>query len=54
MKDHGRVLCNFENIRINRMYSDRQAGANRVDQDETPQNAAFLQGLHLSPLIQQF
>ena len=37
-----------------RMYSDRQAWANSVDPDETPQNAASHQGLHCFPLIQQF
>ena len=35
------------------MYSDRQASANTVDPDETPQNAASHQGLHCLPLIQQ-
>ena len=39
--------------RIYRMYSDRQAWANSVDPDETPQNAASHQGLHCLPLIQQ-
>lgn len=32
----------------------RQAGANNVDPDETPQNAASHQGLHCLPLIQLF
>ena len=36
------------------VYSDRQAGANSVDPDETPQNVASHQGLHCLPLIQQF
>ena len=36
------------------MYSDRQAWANSVDPDETPQNAASHQNLHCLPLIQQF
>ena len=36
------------------MYSDKQARANSVDPDQTPQNAASNQGLHCLPLIQQF
>ena len=36
------------------MYSNRQAWANSIDQDETPQNAASHLGLHCLPLIQQF
>ena len=36
------------------MYSDRQAWANSVDPDETPQNAASHLGLHCLQLIQQF
>ena len=36
------------------MYLDRQVWANSVNQDEMPQNAAFHQGLHCLPLIQQF
>ena len=36
--------------RIYRMYSDKQARANSVDPDETPQNL----GLHCLPFIQQF
>ena len=36
------------------MYLDRQAWANSVDPDETPQNVASHQGLHYLPLIQQF
>lgn len=32
----------------------RQAGANSVDPDDTPQNAASHQGLHCLPLIQLF
>ena len=36
------------------MYSDRQARANSVDPDETPQNVVSHQGLHCLPLIQQF
>ena len=31
-------------------YSDRQAYANSVDPDQTPQNAATEQGLHCLPL----
>ena len=42
------------NYRIYHMYSDRQAWANSIDPDETPQNAASYLGLHCSPLIQQF
>ena len=34
-------------------YSDRQAWANSVDPDQTPQNAASDLGLHRLPLIQQ-
>ena len=33
--------------------SDRQARANSVDPDQTPQNAASDQGLHCLPLLQQ-
>ena len=36
-----------------RMYSDRYVWANSIDPDETPQNAAFHQGLHRLSLIQQ-
>ena len=36
------------------MYSDRQAWANNLDPDETPQVAASHLGLHCLPLIQQF
>ena len=32
----------------------RQAWANSIDPDQTPQNAASDQGLHCKPLIQQF
>ena len=35
-------------------YSDRQAWANSVDPDQTPQNAASDQGLHCLKIIQQF
>ena len=35
------------------MYSDGQVGANSVDPDETPLNAASRQGLHCLPLIKQ-
>ena len=35
------------------MYSDGQVGANSVDTDETPLNAASRQGLHCLPLIKQ-
>ena len=48
------VFCVILKISVFTMYSGRQAGANRVDQDETPQNAVFFQGLHLLTLIQQF
>ena len=34
-------------------YSDRQAWANSVDPDQTPQNAASDQGLHCLPLTRQ-
>ena len=40
--------------RIYHMYSDRQAWANSIDPDETPQNAASHLGLHSLTLIQQF
>ena len=40
--------------RISHMYSDRQAWANSIDPDETPQNAASHLGLHCLPLMQQF
>ena len=40
--------------RIYHIYSDRQAWANSIDPDETPQNAASHLGLHCLPLIQQF
>ena len=40
--------------RIYHMYSDRQAWANSIDPDETPQNAASHLDLHCLPLIQQF
>ena len=36
------------------MYLVRQAWANSVDPDETPQNAASHQDLHCFPLIQLF
>ena len=36
------------------MFSDRQAWANSLDPDETPQNAASHLGLHCLPLILQF
>ena len=39
---------------IYRMYWDRQAQANSVDQDETKQNVVSHQGLHCLTLIQQF
>ena len=35
-------------------YSDKQAWANSVDPNQTPQNAASYQGLHCLPLTQQF
>ena len=35
-------------------YWDRQACANSVDPDQTPQNAASDLGLHCLPLIQQY
>ena len=44
---------NLQYIRIYHMYSDRQAWANSIDLDETPQNAASHLGLHCLPLIQQ-
>ena len=34
-------------------YSYRQAGANSVDPDQTPQNAASDQDLHCLPFVQQ-
>ena len=39
--------------RIYHMYSNRQAWVNSVVPDEM-ENAAFYQGLHCLPLIQQF
>ena len=55
---HSRVVSNFKpfthNYHIYHMYSDRQAWANSLDPDETPQNAASHLGLHCLPLIQQF
>ena len=39
--------------RIYHMYSDRQAWANSIDPDKTPQNASHL-GVHCLPLIQHF
>ena len=50
MKQTDIILC----YRIYRMYSDRQAWANSVDPNETPQNAASHLGQHCLPLIQQF
>ena len=52
------VVCSciwqFDSLyRISHMHSDRQACANSVDPDETPQNAASHQGLHCLPFIQQ-
>ena len=44
-------------IPLHRIYprcSDRQSGANRVDSDQMPQNAASDQGLHCLAIIQQF
>ena len=38
---------------LNPKYSDKQAWANSVDPDQTPQNAASDQGLHGLQLIQQ-
>ena len=48
------LSINNEQYRIYHMYSDRQARANSIDPDETPQNAASHLGLHCLPLIQQF
>ena len=50
----GKHLIDYNEYRIYRMYSDRQAWANSVDPDETPQNAASRQGLHCLLLIQHF
>ena len=36
------------------VYLDRQACANSLDLDETPQNVVSHQGLHCLPLVQQF
>ena len=44
----GTVYCN------NPKYWNRQARENRLDQDQTPQNAASDQGLHCLPLVQQY
>ena len=48
------VITNKSTYSIYHMYSDRQAWANSIDPDETPQNAASHLGLHCLPLIQQF
>ena len=42
-----------KDYRIYHIYSDRQAWANSLDPDETPQNAASHLGLHCLPLIKQ-
>ena len=49
-----RICLNSAMYRINHMYSDRQAWANSIDSDETPQNVASHLGLHCLPLTQQF
>ena len=36
------------------MYSDKQACANSLDSDQTPQNAASDQGLHCLPITDKF
>ena len=38
---------NNNTYRIYHMYSDRQAWANSLDRDETPQNAASHLGIHV-------
>ena len=45
-KDHDYVVNTHTEYSIYRMYSDRQAWANSVNQDETPQKAASNHGLH--------
>ena len=67
MQIHNSVFCQLSNdgnvqyetdiilcYRIYHMYSDRQARANSIDPDETPQNTASHLGQHCLPLIQQF
>ena len=44
----------FDQTVLTLRFLDRQALANRVDPDQTPQNAASDQGLHCLPLNQQF
>ena len=46
-------MCNIV-YRNNPGYWDRQAFANSVDPDQTPQYAASDQGLHCLPYIQQY
>ena len=47
-------LVNSSRYRINLKYSDRQAWANSVDTDQTPQNAVSDQSLRCWLLIQKF
>ena len=56
MEQYNGSLGNLGKLLYYRTYrtcSDRQAWANSVDPDETPQNAASHQGLYCLPLIQQ-
>ena len=65
MQFFSRFILTFRSVRMAELlvlptyhiyliYSDRQAWANSIDPDETPQNAASHLGLHCLPLIQQF
>ena len=47
------LVCANTEIRILPVYSDRQAWANSVDPDQTPQNAASDLGLPCLSLVQQ-
>ena len=47
------TLGSYRHYRNILKYWDRQAWANSVDPDQTPQNAASDQGLHFLPFIQQ-
>ena len=50
----GSKMISSSNYSIYSTYSERHAWANRVDPDQTPQNAASDQVLHCLSLIQQF
>ena len=50
----GRPARNTHKMRVSQyIYIEKQAWANRVCPDQTPQNAASGQGIHCLPLIQQ-